>query len=105
MKLGFIGLGNIGSAIVANLLADGHDVSVFDLERARLEEAAASGARAGGDVAEVSASSEITFLSLPGPDVVDAVAAAWLAAAPGGSILVDLSTNAPARVKALAEKV
>jgi 3-hydroxyisobutyrate dehydrogenase-like beta-hydroxyacid dehydrogenase len=98
-RVGVIGVGNIGGAVAANLVADGHDVVVADADAARA--AAVEGARA-GSVAEVAAASEITITSLPSPDVVAEVAKAWAAAAPSGSILLDLSTSSPEGNRALA---
>jgi 3-hydroxyisobutyrate dehydrogenase-like beta-hydroxyacid dehydrogenase len=49
--------------------------------------------------AEVARQSDITFLSLPTPDVMEKVAAEWLGAARPGALLVDLSTNAPAMIR------
>ena len=43
MRVGVIGLGNIGGAIAANLVADGHQVAVFDQDAARVR--ALTGAR------------------------------------------------------------
>jgi len=100
-----IGLGNIGGAVAANLLADGHEVALFDREAARMQ---APGLERGARVAsasELARRAEVTFLSLPTPDIVDAVAAEWLAGAAPGSLLVDLSTNAPGRVRALGSRV
>ncbi|MDX2166752.1 MAG: NAD(P)-dependent oxidoreductase [Deltaproteobacteria bacterium] len=94
--VGVIGLGNIGGAIAANLVADGHRVTVADPVAARRAALESAGARAALDSAAVAAASEITFTSLPSPSVFEAVAAEWLAAAPAGAVLVDLSTNAPA---------
>lgn len=105
MRIGVIGLGNIGGAVAANLVEDGHDVWVFDLDAARVAELADRGARAAAGVAEVAAAAEVTFLSLPSPAVVEAVADEWLRAAAEDSVLVDLSTNAPHAVRALGEKV
>jgi 3-hydroxyisobutyrate dehydrogenase len=99
-RVGVIGLGNIGGAVAANLVADGDEVVVADTDPARV--AAVAGARA-GDVAAVAAASEITLTSLPGPDDVAQVGAAWAAAAPAGTILLDLSTSSPAANRALAE--
>jgi 3-hydroxyisobutyrate dehydrogenase-like beta-hydroxyacid dehydrogenase len=104
-NLGFIGLGNIGGAIARNLVADGHTLVVSDLERARVEELVKAGASAATGPADVARRSDVTFLSLPTPDSVDAVAADWLAGAARGKVLVDLSTNSPARVRALAKRV
>ena len=94
-----IGVGNIGGAVAANLVADGHDVVVADADADRA--AAVDGARA-GSVADVAAASEITITSLPTPEAVDAVAATWAAAAAPGSILLDLSTSSPGGNRALA---
>ena len=99
-RVGVIGLGNIGGAVAANLVADGDEVVVADTDPARV--AAVAGARA-GDVAEVAAAGGITITSLPGPAEVAQVAAAWAAAAPAGAILLDLSTSSPAANRALAE--
>jgi 3-hydroxyisobutyrate dehydrogenase-like beta-hydroxyacid dehydrogenase len=104
-NLGFIGLGNIGGAVARNLVADGHALVVADADPARVEVLVKAGASAGAGPADVARRSDITFLSLPTPDVVDAVAAEWLAGASRGKVLVDLSTNAPARVRALARRV
>jgi len=104
-RLGVVGLGNIGGAIAANLVADGHHVSVFDPDELRRGAAVGVGARAAHSPAEVGERSEITFASLPTPRVVDEVAASWLEGAQPGSVFVDLSTNAPASVRALGERV
>jgi len=98
-RVGVIGLGNIGSAVAANLVADGDEVVVADLDPARI--AAVAGA-IGGDVAAVAAASEITLTSLPTPDDVAGVASAWAAAAAAGAILLDISTSSPAGNQALA---
>jgi 3-hydroxyisobutyrate dehydrogenase-like beta-hydroxyacid dehydrogenase len=103
MAVGVIGLGNIGGAIAANLVADGNEVVVHDLDPAAVS--AVSGALAAADAAEVGRRADITLLSLPTPDVVAAVAEAWVGAAAPGSILVDLSTNSPAAVRALGERL
>jgi 3-hydroxyisobutyrate dehydrogenase-like beta-hydroxyacid dehydrogenase len=101
-RIGVIGLGNIGGAIAANLVADGHDVTVADADPTRAS--AVEGARA-GDVAEVARSADVTITSLPTTDSVAEVAAAWSAAAPAGSILLDLSTSSPEGNRALADRL
>ncbi len=101
--VGVIGLGNIGGAIAVNVVADGHSVTVtdVDIERAR----AISGATVVGSVGEVAAASEITITSLPNPAVVAAVAAEWASAAAPGSILLDLSTTLPESNRAIAAEL
>jgi 3-hydroxyisobutyrate dehydrogenase-like beta-hydroxyacid dehydrogenase len=105
MKLGVIGLGNIGGAIAANLLADGHTVAVFDVDAARRAALAARGGQNVESVAALARESEVAFTSLPSPSVFEAVAAAWLEAAAAGSVLIDLSTNAPATVRAVGARL
>jgi len=99
VRAGVIGLGNIGGTIAANLVADGHQVAVFDQDVARVR--ALAGAAAASAPEEVARRAELTFLSLPTPAVVRAVAEQWLRGAAPGSVLVDLSTNAPAAVREL----
>src|SRR5437870_6127978 len=93
-RLGVIGAGNIGGAIAANLLADGHAVAVHDADPARCAALVRAGAARGATPAAVAERSEITFTSLPSPAVMEAVALAWLAGAAPDTVLVDLSTNA-----------
>jgi 3-hydroxyisobutyrate dehydrogenase-like beta-hydroxyacid dehydrogenase len=104
-QVGVIGLGNIGGAIAANLIADGHDVWVHDTDGARCRALAERGAKAADGPSQLAAKSEFTFLSLPTPAVVQAVAERWLEGASPGSVLIDLSTNAPAVVRALGTRL
>jgi 3-hydroxyisobutyrate dehydrogenase-like beta-hydroxyacid dehydrogenase len=103
MATGVIGLGNIGGNIAANLVADGNEVVVYDIDTAAT--AAITGATAAPDVASLAAQADVTLLSLPTPDVVAAVAAQWAGAAAPGAILVDLSTNSPVAVRELGERL
>jgi 3-hydroxyisobutyrate dehydrogenase-like beta-hydroxyacid dehydrogenase len=102
-QVGVIGLGNIGGAIAANLVADGHEVTVLDADPARVR--AVTGARGAATPAEVGEAAEITITSLPTPDVVAAVAQTWATGAVAGSILLDLSTSAPQTSRDLAEQL
>ncbi len=103
MQIGVIGLGNVGGAIAANLVADGHEVTVHDLDASLAD--AVTGASPARDVGSVARATDITLLSLPTPDVVAAVATGWAAAAKPGSVLVDLSTNSPAVVRELGDRL
>jgi 3-hydroxyisobutyrate dehydrogenase-like beta-hydroxyacid dehydrogenase len=105
-RLGFIGLGNIGGGVSANLVSDGHEVTVHDTDRTRVEKLVADGARGAASPAEVAAASDITFLSLPTPGIMQAVADEWLAGATEtGKVLVDLTTNSPATVRAVGARL
>lgn len=104
-RLGVIGAGNIGGAIAANLLADGYRVVVHDRDPSRLVPLTAAGAAAAACAGDVARASEITFASLPTPAVFEAVAAEWVGSAAPGSVLVDLTTNAPATVRAVGARL
>jgi len=103
MGIGVIGLGNIGGAIAANLVADGHDVIVYDTDPTRVT--AIAGANAATTVGRVAGAADITLLSLPTPAIVDEVAKTWAEAAAAGSILVDLATNSVTAMRALGDRL
>ena len=105
LELGVVGAGNIGGAIAANLVADGHRVAVHDPDAARVAPLVGAGAVAAVSAAEVARQSDITFLSLPTPEVMEKVAADWLDGARPGALLVDLSTNAPAMIRAVGARL
>lgn len=105
-RLGFIGLGNIGGAICANLLTDGHDVTACDVDQARVAAVVALGGQGVDSPAAVAAEADWTFLSLPSPAVMESVTRQWLDGAAGRKkLLVDLTTNAPATVRHMGEVV
>jgi 3-hydroxyisobutyrate dehydrogenase-like beta-hydroxyacid dehydrogenase len=103
MAIGVIGLGNIGRGIANNLVADGNDVVAYDVAPDAM--AVVAGADGAADVAEVARRADVTLLSLPTPEVVSDVAVEWAGAAPSGAVLVDLSTNSPAVVRELGERL
>lgn len=99
LRLGFIGCGNIGSGIAGNLLTDGHALAVHDTDASRVAALALRGAVAAADAAEVARSSDISFVSVPTPSIMDKVAEAWLEGSEAGDVLIDLTTNAPETVR------
>jgi 3-hydroxyisobutyrate dehydrogenase-like beta-hydroxyacid dehydrogenase len=96
-RLGFIGLGSMGSAMAARLLDAGHALTVFDTNRAALEPLASKGAFVANGVAEVAAEAEIILGSLPTPDVVRDVAIGPSGVIKGtrARVFIDLSTTGP----------
>lgn len=103
MRLGFIGTGNLGAPICANLIRHGHEVFAHDRESAALERV--PGAVRAGSPAEVAARSEVVFACVPGPAEVQAVALGEdgvASAARDGLVFVDLTTNFPEAVKRVA---
>jgi len=75
MKIGFIGLGNMGSGMAANLLKAGHQVIAYNRSQAKVDALAARGAVAARSVAEAS-SADIVFTMLANDDAVEAAAVA-----------------------------
>jgi 3-hydroxyisobutyrate dehydrogenase-like beta-hydroxyacid dehydrogenase len=104
-RLGFVGLGNIGGAVAANLAADGHELSVYDLDEARVRALVAAGGQGAASVADVARRSELTFFSLPTPAIMEAAAAQWLDASGEDAVLIDLTTNAPETVRRVGARV
>ncbi len=103
-KIGFIGLGNMGGPMAANLVKAGCDVIVFDLEPAKIEKLTAVGATTADNGQEVAAKSNILFTSLPEPRHVAAAVPSLIDAMQPGSIWVDLTTNDRNLLLQIAEK-
>ena len=72
-RVGFIGLGAMGSRMVATLLRNDVKPTVFDIDRKAVKDAAAKGAVAASTPAEVVAASDAVLLSLPDAHIVEAV--------------------------------
>ena len=107
MKIGFIGVGNMGGPMCRNIIKkSNHEVTVFDLGADAVKRCTDLGAKAAGSIAELAAGAEVIMTSLPMPADVEAVALG-----PGGigenarpgTIYFDLSTNAPVVVRRIAE--
>jgi len=107
MRLGFVGVGNMGGPMAANLAAAGHELVVFDTRREVAADLLAGGAVwADSPRAVAEAGVDAILLSLPTPPIVEAVVTGpdgVLAGCSAGQTVIDLSTNAPAVVQRLAE--
>lgn len=73
MKIGWIGLGNMGGPMAANLVTAGHSVCGFDLSESACGAAAAAGVTIVGSVADTVADAELVFTMLPAGRHVEAV--------------------------------
>jgi 3-hydroxyisobutyrate dehydrogenase len=73
MKIGFIGLGNLGYPLAMNLVKAGHNVTVSDLRREAGAGIIKSGARWSDDIAGVCRSAEVVITALPSPEASRAV--------------------------------
>src|SRR5690349_726943 len=99
MKLGFIGTGNIGAPIAAQLLAAGHALVVHDVRRAAAERLLTAGATWADAPASVAVDCEIVATCLPGPAEMEAVClgpGGLVAHLRPGALYIDHTTNAPA---------
>ena len=93
--IGFIGLGNMGAPMAANLVKAGHLVSGFDIVEGRAEALVAKGGRAAATAAEAAAAGDMVITMLPaGPEVRSVYLgdSGVLAHARRGALLIDCST-------------
>jgi 3-hydroxyisobutyrate dehydrogenase len=93
--IGFIGLGNMGAPMAANLVAAGHQVTGFDVVPNAVEALADKGGRAATSAAEAAAAGEIVITMLPAGAQVRSVylgEGGVLAKAREGALLIDCST-------------
>ncbi len=74
MKIGFVGLGHMGSPMAASLLAAGNELVVYNRTRARAEPLAARGARIAETPAEAARGADLVFTMLADDAAVEGVA-------------------------------
>lgn len=95
MRIGFIGVGNMGGPMAQNLLRAGHEVRVFDLVPAAVANLASAGAKAAASPAEAAAGAEAVVTMLPAGKQVREVylgPGGILAKADPGTLFIDCST-------------
>ena len=101
MHAGFVGTGNMGRPMAANILAAGHQLTVFDLDPAATQPLEAQGATRAADLPSLAAAVRVTLTSLPNDAAVEAVVCGrdgrpgLLAGAQPGDVVIDLSTVNP----------
>ena len=102
MRIAFIGLGNMGRHMAANLQKAGHQLVVHDARREAADPHVANGARWANSAAEAAQGAELILTSLPGPAQVEAVAlgeGGILQGAATGAVYADLSTSSPTLIR------
>ena len=105
LRAGFIGLGNQGKPIAANLVPAGFETTVYDLAAAPVAELVAAGAKAAGSPREVAARAEVIGICVPADEHVRAVVLGEngvLAGAPRGAVIAIHSTILPETAQELA---
>ncbi len=104
MKIAFIGLGNMGGGMAANLVKAGHAVRAFDLSAEALGKARENGAEAAGSIREAVAGAEAVVTMLPSGAIVESVYNDdVLGHAPPSALLLDCSTINVATAKRVSE--
>ena len=107
MRVGFIGLGTMGSGMALNVRAAGYDLVVNDIRREASAPHLAAGATGVDSARKVAESADVVFTSLPGPHEIEAVALAedgLLAGMRRGTAWFDLSTNSLTVVRRLHQR-
>jgi 2-hydroxy-3-oxopropionate reductase len=97
-KIGFIGLGVMGNPMAKNLIKAGYELTVYDVDRDKVEDVVEAGARAEVSSKAVAGESDIVITMLPNsPEVKDVVLGpdGVLEGARPGTILIDMSSIAP----------
>jgi 3-hydroxyisobutyrate dehydrogenase-like beta-hydroxyacid dehydrogenase len=106
MKVGFIGLGNMGSAIARNLIKAGHDLTVYNRTRSRAEAFTSLGARIAETPAQVVADREALITMLADDAAVENVIFSpgnAIETLPAGAVHISMSTISVGLSRRLAE--
>jgi len=101
MKIGFIGLGNVGGKLSGSLLRNGVDLVVHDLSEDLVAKAVGNGAMAGGSPAAMMRDCDAVITCLPSPAASEAVLQEMLPEVGPGKIWMEMSTTDEAEVKRL----
>ena len=103
MKIGFIGLGNMGGGMAANLVKAGHSVNAFDLSGDACARARDAGCSIAADAAAAVSGADAVVTMLPaGAHVRSVYAQSVFGTAAKGTLLLDCSTIDVASAKAVA---
>ncbi|PTX56707.1 3-hydroxyisobutyrate dehydrogenase [Litoreibacter ponti] len=108
MRVGFIGLGNVGGKLSGSLLRNGFELMVRDLDPDLVDQAVAKGATAANSPREMMAACDTVITCLPHPSISAAVVEGeegLLDAIGPGKTWLEMSTTDEAEVKRLGDKV
>lgn len=107
-KLGFFGLGIMGTPMCRNLLKAGFDLTVFDVDADKVSSLIAEGAQSASSPAELAQQVDVMVACLPNADIVDMVVSGPDGILDGcreGQVFIDMTTNYPEASIAVAEKL
>ncbi|MBE9597830.1 NAD(P)-dependent oxidoreductase [Pedobacter sp. MC2016-24] len=98
LKIGWAGLGNMGSPMALNLIKAGYELIVYNRNREKEKELLLAGATSAADLPNLAAEADIVFTMLADDAAVKSVyneQDGLLAGAQAGKLLIDMSTVAP----------
>ena len=107
-RIGFVGLGLIGAPMCKNLVAAGHEVSVWNRTASRMDPLVAKGAHPAASAAEAARGSSITITCVSdSADVRDVILGPGgiIEGASSGATVIDMSTISPAVTREIAAKL
>ena len=106
MKIAFIGLGNMGGGMAANLVKAGHEVRAFDLSEDALHAAKSNGCETFTDAADAVKDVEAVVTMLPNGAIVKSVyETSVIGHAPEGALFIDCSTIDVGTVRGLIKRL
>jgi len=103
MKVGFIGLGRMGSGVCSNIIKKGYDTTVFDISEDAMKKFEGK-AKLARSPEEVFTASDVTLLSLPGYPEVEAITDKFLELGVKGKGVIDISTSHPTSSRKIHDK-
>lgn len=105
MKVGFIGLGNVGGKLAGSLLRNGFDLTVMDQKAELMDNFAARGAGTAETPVALMRQSDVVITCLPSPSACAAVMDEMLPEVGPGKIWLEMSTTDEAEIRRLAALV
>ncbi len=105
MKIGFIGLGQLGEKLANNLLKAGKTLIVFDLNQQAVDKLVEGGATAAESISDLGSQCDVVITCLPSPTASAAVMTgdgSGLSAMGEGTTWIDMSTTSVAEIKKMA---
>ncbi|NDW54705.1 NAD(P)-dependent oxidoreductase [Aliiroseovarius sp. PrR006] len=105
MKIGFVGLGNVGGKLAGSLLRNSKDLTVLDLNSEFVAGFVSRGAKAADSPAALMRDCDVVITCLPSPAACNAVVSEMLGEVREGKIWLEMSTTDEAEVKRLGAEV
>ena len=105
MKIGFIGLGNVGGKLAGSLVRNGENLSVHDLNQSFVDDFVARGAKNGVSAQHLMQTCDVVITCLPTPEASSAVVTEMLPYVEPGKVWIEMSTTDASEVKSLGAQV